>query len=129
MSSLSADRRMNIRAARRLLAAAALLAGLCAYDTPERDEIDAESAAILARVPIDTPFVAVPAAMQALGFSCTSGRRQFISKGEPRDAEAHLECVREEPYLLVCKRRTRAILLQHLGRLSNILVNVGRFCA
>ena len=59
----------------------------------------------------------------------TPGRKRFVSNGKVRDAEPHLECAREETYLLACRRRTRAILLQLNGRLSNILVNVGRFCA
>ncbi len=126
---LIAPNREAGRAARRAAAAVALLAALSACGNPERDEIDVESAAILARVPIGTSFDDLPAAMRSLGFACTPGRKQFISKGKLRDAEPHLECMREETYWLVCRRRTRAILLQLNGRLSNILVNVGRFCA
>jgi hypothetical protein len=111
-----------------LLAAVALLA-LCACNLAGEDEIDAETAAILARLPVGTSFGDAPAAMRTLGFACTSGREQFTdAKGTVRDAEAHLSCVREQTYWLVCKRRTRAILLQLNGRLSNILVNAGRFC-
>jgi hypothetical protein len=112
----------------RAIAAAAMLAALCACENPERDEIDVESEMILARVPAGTSFDDLPAAMQALGFACTPGRKRFISNGRVRDAEPHLECTREETYWLACRRRTRAILLQLNGRLSNILVNVGRFC-
>ena len=115
--------------ARRIGAAAILVAlGACGY--AGSDEIDAESAVILARVPVGTLFNEVPAAMTALGFSCTTSRRQFTDvKGEVRDAESHLVCDRESSDWLVCSKRTRAILMQLNGRLSNVLVNVGRFCA
>jgi hypothetical protein len=114
----------------RLIAASAMLIALCACSYADEDEVDAESAAILTSVPIDTAFDDLPAAMRALGFSCTPGRKQFTdAKGNVRDAEAHLSCIREQAYWLVCKKRTRAILLQLSGRLSNILVNVGHFCA
>ena len=100
-----------------IVAAALLLAmGACGAGS---DEVDAESAAILARVPLGTPLRDLPAAMQALGFSCATGRRP----------EPHFVCEREQSRWLVCTRRTRAILLQLNGRLSNVLVNVGRFCA
>jgi len=114
----------------RPIAASAMLIALCACGNADEDEVDAESAAILTSVPIDTAFDDLPAAMRALGFSCTPGRKQFTdAKGSVRDAESHLSCERERRYWLVCKKRTRAILLQHSGRLSNILVNVGLFCA
>jgi len=107
---------------------AAVILSACGY--ADEDEVDVESAAILASVPTGTAFDDSPAAMRALGFSCTPGRKQFTdAKGNVRDAEAHFSCVREQAYWLACKRRTRAILLQLNGRLSNILVNVGSFCA
>ena len=114
--------------ARPIGAAAILMAvGACGY--AGSDEIDAESAAILARVPVGTPFNDAPAAMVALGFSCTTGRRQFPdAKGEMREMEPHLVCERERSDWLICTRRTRAILLQLDGRLSDVLVNAGRFC-
>lgn len=108
---------------------AAILAALCAYGCSAEDEVDAEAAAILARLPKGTPFNDAAAAMRALGFSCITGQRQFTdAKGAVRDAEPHLSCEREERYWLACRKRTRAILLQLNGRLSNVLVNVGRFC-
>ena len=108
---------------------AAILAFLCIHGCSSEDEIDAESAAILARVPRGTPFNDAAAEIRALGFSCTTGQRQFTdAKGRVRDAEPHLTCEREERYWLACSKRTRAILLQLNGRLSNVLVNVGRFC-
>jgi hypothetical protein len=101
--------------------------GACGY--AGSDEIDTESAVILARVPVGTSFNELPAAMAALGFSCATSRRQFTdAKGKVRDAEPHLVCERERSDWLVCSRRTRAILIQLNGRLSNVLVNVGRFC-
>lgn len=110
--------------------AAVLLTGLWGCGYSGADEVEAESAAILSRVPVGTPFGDLPAAMRGLGFSCAPGRRQFTdAKGTLRDAEPHLSCEREQGYWLLCSRRTRAILLQLNGRLSNILVNVGRFCA
>ena len=112
------------------LGAAAVLIALGACGYAGSDEIDAESAAILARVPVGTSFNDVPAAMSALGFSCTTDRRQFTdAKGKVRDAEPHLVCERESSDWLVCSRRTRAILIQLNGRLSDVLVNVGRFCS
>lgn len=94
------------------------------------DEIDAESAAILARVPVGSPFKAVPAVMGTLGFTCTTARRQFTdSKGRVREMEPHLECERDHAEWLICTRRTRAVLIQLNGELSNVLVNVGRFCS
>jgi hypothetical protein len=114
--------------ARPISVAAILMAlGACGYE--DGDEIEAESAAILARVPAGTSFNDVPAAMGTLGFSCTTGRRQFPNAmGEMHEAEPHLLCERENSYWLICSRRTRAILLQMNGRFSDVLVNVGRFC-
>jgi len=107
-------------------AAIATLLGACGSVD---DEIQAESAAILARVPIGTPYGELPAALRELGFSCSEGRRQFSDRtGAMRDAAPHLSCEREQSHWLVCARRTRAILIQLNGKLSNILVNVGRFC-
>lgn len=93
------------------------------------EEIESESDAILARAPIGTSFDSLPATLQALGYACTPGVKQFVDrKGVMRNAEAHFSCEREQNYWLLCTRRTRVILLQLNGRLSNILVNVGRFC-
>lgn len=109
---------------------AAILMALGACGYAGDDEPEAEAAIILARVPVGTPFNELPVAMRALGFSCATGRRQFTdSKGRVRDADSHLVCEREQSYWLVCSKRTRAVLLQLNGRLSNVLVNVGRFCA
>jgi hypothetical protein len=109
--------------------AAAILIALGACGDAGRDEVDAESAVILARVPVGTSFNDAPAAMGELGFSCRTARRQFPdAKGEMRETEPHLVCDRETSDWLICRRRTRAILIQLNGRLSNILVNVGRFC-
>ena len=103
-----------------------LLAG-CSYE--ETDEIETESAAILARAPMGTDFGQMPAAMSALGYACTAGVKQFTDrKGAVRDAESHYSCEREQDAWLVCRKRTRVILLQLNGRLSNILVNIGLFC-
>jgi len=81
----------------------------------DQDEVDAETAAILKQVPPGMAWKDLPAAMQRLGFSCTQ-------RG------SDLSCERETNHWLVCTKRTRAILLQQNGRLSNVLVNVGRFC-
>lgn len=111
------------------IGAAALLMALGACGYASRDEIDAESAAILERAPVGIPSKDVPRAMGTLGFSCTTGRRQFTdAKGRVRETEPYLVCERETSAWLICTRRTRAILIQLNGRLSNILVNVGRFC-
>jgi hypothetical protein len=113
----------------RPIGAAAILMALGACGYAGSDEIEAESAAILTRVPVGTSFKSVPAAMGALGFSCTTGSRQFTNaKGKVREAEPHLVCEREQSDWLICTRRTRAILIQLNGRLSDVLVNVGRFC-
>jgi hypothetical protein len=113
---------------RRIGAVAVLMSlGACGYASS--DEIDAESAAILARAPVGSAFKGAAAAMSALGFSCGTGRREFVdSKGTAREAEPHLVCERERSEWLICTRRTRAILIQQNGRVSNVLVNVGRFC-
>ncbi|MGH8702946.1 MAG: hypothetical protein ACREVR_17465 [Burkholderiales bacterium] len=111
------------------MGAAAILMALAACGYAGSDEIDAESAAILARAPIGTAFRDVPAAMGALGFSCSTSRRQFTdAKGTERGTEPHFVCERERAEWVICSKRTRAILLQLNGRLSNVLVNVGRFC-
>ena len=113
----------------RPIGATAILMALGACGYAGSDEIEAESAAILARVPAGTSFNDVPAAMGVLGFSCATGRRQFPdAKGEIRETEPHLVCERESNEWLICSKRTRAILLQLNGRLSDVLVNVGRFC-
>jgi len=113
----------------RPIGAAAILMALGACGYAGSDEVEAESAAILARVPVGTSFSSVPAAMGALGFSCNTDRRQFTdAKGKVRETEPHLVCERESSDWLICSRRTRAILIQLNGRLSNVLVNVGRFC-
>ena len=107
----------------------AIAAALFSVLREDEDEIDAESAAILKQVPPGTPFREQPGAMQRLGFSCREDQLQFGDrKGNWRDAEAHLSCEREEPYRFACARRTRVVLLQLNGKLSNVLVNVGRFC-
>jgi len=103
-----------------------LLAG-CGHDTG--DEMETESAAILARAPVGTAFGEMPAVMGALGYACTAGTKQFTDrKGLVRDAESHYSCEREQDAWLLCRKRTRTILLQLNGRLSNILVNTGLFC-
>lgn len=109
---------------------AAILLALAACGYTGFDEIDAESAAILARTPVGGSFRNVPAAMGALGFTCSAGRRQFTdSTGRMRETEPYLVCERDKAEWLICTRRTRAILIQQNGRLSNVLVNVGRFCS
>jgi hypothetical protein len=113
----------------RPIAVAAIAAALAACGFAGGDEVEAESAVILARVPVDTAFASVPAAMGALGFACTTGSRRFTdAKGRVRDSDTYLVCEREQSEWLVCSRRTRAILLQTDGRLSGALVNVGHFC-
>lgn len=108
---------------------AAIVAALAACGYAGGDEVESESAAVLARVPVGTSFKEVPAAMAALGFICTTRSMQFTdAKGNLRDAEPHLVCEREQSEWLVCSRRTRAILLQAHGRLTEALVNVGHFC-
>ena len=102
----------------------ALLVG-CAGE----DEVDTEAAAMLAQVPKGTAFAQAADTVRSLGFVCSAGRYRVIdAQGRERDAEPHLSCVREERYLLVCSRRTRVDLVQTDGRVSNVLVNVGRFC-
>ncbi len=113
----------------RSIGAVAILIALGACGYAGGDEVDAESAAILARVPVGTSFNDVPGAMAALGFSCNTDHRQFTdAKGGVRLTEPHFVCERERSDWLICSRRTRAVLLQLNGRISNVLVNVGRFC-
>ncbi|HEY7655225.1 MAG TPA: hypothetical protein VH881_00045 [Burkholderiales bacterium] len=108
----------------------AIVAALAACSRTGSDEVDAESAAILARVPVGSSFKSASAAMMKLGFTCNTARRQFTdSKGNARETELHLVCERDQSEWLICTRRTRAILIQLNGRLSNVLVNVGRVCA
>jgi hypothetical protein len=110
--------------------AAAILLMLVACGDSGRDEIDAESAAILARAPVGSAFKNAAAAMSALGYFCTTAQREFVdAKGATRKTEPHLVCERESPEWLICARRTRAILIQQDGRVSNVLVNVGRTCS
>jgi len=90
----------------RAIGVIATLMTLSACGYASSDEIDAESAVVLARVPVGSAF-----------------------KGAARETEPHLVCERETPAWLICTRRTRAILIQQNGRVSNVLVNVGRFCA
>jgi hypothetical protein len=111
------------------VSAAVLLMALTSCSRTGSDEVDAESAAILARVPVGSSFQNAPAVMMKLGFTCNTARRQFTdSKGKVRETEPHLVCERDQSEWLICTRRTRAILIQMNGRLSNVLVNVGRFC-
>ena len=108
----------------------AIAVGLAACGRTGPDAVDAESAAILARVPVGSPFRNAPAAMAALGFTCNTARRRFTdAKGKVRETEPHLVCERDQSEWLVCTRRTRAILIPLSGRISNVLVNVGRFCS
>jgi hypothetical protein len=107
----------------------AIAVGLAACGRTGPDAVDAESAAILAHVPVGSPFKNAPAAMAALGFTCNSARRRFTdAKGTARETEPHLVCERDQSEWLICTRRTRAILIPLNGRVSNVLVNVGRFC-
>ena len=108
-----------------LIGAAAILAALGACGYASSDEIDAESAVVLARVPVGSAFKGAAATMSALGYACNTGHWE----GAARGTEPHLVCERETPAWLICTRRTRAILIQQNGRVSNVLVNVGRFCA
>jgi hypothetical protein len=92
-----------------------ITAAVFLHGCSEQDDIDAETAAILKEVPLGTAFNEVTGAMQRLGFAC-------------RETRSELACEREQRHWLVCIRRTRVILLPLDGRLSNVLVNVGRFC-
>ena len=113
----------------RAIGVIATLMTLSACGYASSDEIDAESAAILSRAPVGSAFKSAAAAMSALGYSCNVSRRKFVdAKGAARETEPHLVCERENNEWLICTRRTRAILIQQNGRLSNVLVNVGRFC-
>ena len=108
-----------------MLLAAAALASACS----DQDEIDAESAAILARMPRGSPFSLAVKQIHELGFTCNFGQLEYLDRsGHMQKAPAHLRCLREEAFLLACTRRTNAILVQRDGRLINVLVNVGRFC-
>jgi hypothetical protein len=107
---------------------AAALTLLCAAFNAGADELDDEAEAIRARVPFGTAFAKVPEAMKALGFDCSpQGWKYKDLQGRPREM-AHYVCLREEPFLVVCKRRSRATVLQENGRVVNVIVNVGRFC-
>ena len=108
----------------------AIVAALAACGRTGSDEVDAESAAILARAPVGSSFKNAPAAMAALGFTCNAARRKFTDpRGKARETEPHLVCERDQSEWLICTRRTRAILVPVNGRLSYVLVNVGRFCS
>jgi hypothetical protein len=113
----------------RALTCAVITALLCACASADEDEIQAETAAILERVPVGTPFMEVPAAMRDLGFSCAAERREVAdAQGGVRGTESHFSCTREHSQWLVCTRRTRAIFIHLDGKVANVLVNVGRFC-
>jgi hypothetical protein len=114
----------------RPIGAAAMVAALCACGSANEDEIQAETVAILERVPVGTPFMEVPAAMRALGFACTAERREVAdAHGGVRGTESHFSCTREHGQWLVCTRRTRAVFMHLDGKVANVLVNVGRFCS
>jgi hypothetical protein len=108
----------------------ALAALLCACGSADDDELLAESAAIMARVPVGTPFMEVPAAMRRLGFTCAAERREVADgQGGVRGTESHFSCTRETSQWLVCTRRTRAVFIHLNGKVANVLVNVGHFCS
>ena len=100
----------------RVLAAAAALCTACPGCSAD-DEIDLEAESVLARVPRGSAFADAPRAMQAMGYSCTTGSTPL-----------HLSCERQERFLLACTKRTRTIVLHLDGRVLNVLVNIGRFC-
>lgn len=103
---------------------------LCGCGSADEDEVQVESAAILTRVPVGTPFMEVPAAMRELGFSCTAERREVAdARGGVRGTESHFSCTREQAQWLVCTRRTRAVFTHLNDKVANVLVNVGRFCS
>ena len=104
------------------------MALVCAAATAAADELDDEAAALRARVPFGTPFERVPEALKGLGFSCTLEGWPYRDLQGRRREMANYACTREEPFLLVCERRTRATVLQEQGRVVNVIVNVGRFC-
>ena len=107
----------------------AILLLLLVHGCSGEDEVDTEAAAILAQVPKGSGFAQAADTVRSLGFACSAGRYEVTdAQGRRREAEPHLSCVREERYLLVCSRRTRVDLVQTDGRVSNVLVNVGRFC-
>jgi hypothetical protein len=106
-----------------------LLALALAQGCAGEDEVDMEAAVILKQVPKGSGFADAADTVRSLGFVCSAGRYQVIdAQGRQRFADPHLSCVREERFLLVCTRRTRLDLMQTDGRVSNVLVNVGRFC-
>jgi hypothetical protein len=108
---------------------AILLALLLMPGCSGEDEVDTEAAVMLAQVPKGSAFALAADTLRSLGFACSAGRyRVTDAQGRERDAEPHLSCVREERYLLVCTRRTRVDVVQTSGYVSNLLVNVGRFC-
>jgi hypothetical protein len=111
------------------VSAALMLTALYACGSAGEDEIQAETAAILERVPVGTPFMEVPAAMRALGFSCAAERREVAdTQGGVRGTESHFSCTREQSHWLVCTRRTRAVFMHLNGKVANVLVNSGRIC-
>ena len=73
-------------------------------------------------------FEQVPAALKALEFECARDGWPYRDLLGRERRMVHFSCVREERFLVVCKRRTRAIVLQVEGRVVNVIVNVGRFC-
>lgn len=101
----------------------AALLGACGY--ADDDEIQAETAAIQQRIPAGMPVADALAAMREAGFACVPEQRLTENA---RETQQHFSCVREQSHWLVCTRRTRAILVQRDGKLSDVLVNVGRFC-
>lgn len=67
--------------------------------------------------------------MKTLGFACARAGWEYkdLLSRRPREMP-YYACVREERFLLVCVRRTRATVLQQNARVVNVIVNVGRFC-
>jgi len=109
------------------VAVSALALAGCGFAAEE--DIERQIDEIFARAPIGSPFDSLPAAMKELGYACVQDVKQFVDrKGVMRKGESHYACEREQSYWLVCRKRSRAILLQHQGRLSNALVNTGVFC-
>jgi hypothetical protein len=106
--------------AARHVGAAAIAALVAACGSAGDEEIQAETAAIQARVPAGTPVADALAVMREAGFACVP---------EVRETQQHFSCVREQSHWLVCTRRTRVILPQQNGKVTDILVNVGRVCA
>jgi hypothetical protein len=83
------------------------------------DEIETETAAIQKRISVGMPVADALAAMREAGFACVP---------EQRATEQHFSCIHEQSVWLICTRRTRVILTQRDGKVSDVLVNVGRFC-